>query len=342
MRPADDGATLAPLPPDAPAAVVVPARDAAAVVDRAVASALAQPTVREVVVAAGDAATRRAVLAIDDPRVRVVDNPSGRTPDALNAAIGATHAEVVVRLDAHAELPRGYVETAVAALARTGAANVGGRQVPTADRGVARAVALAMTSPVGAGGAAYRTGDTPGPVDTVYLGVFRRAALTAVGGFDPRFTRNQDAELNLRLTRAGYLVWFEPSLAVAYQPRAGLRALASQYLQYGRWRRLTARQHPGSLRLRQLAPPVLVVALLAAALLSAILGHPAPIAVGLGGYALALLAAGIVTARRPGTAVLVAAALAVMHLSWGSGFLLGPPRRTGAAGVASGDPLPPS
>lgn len=323
-------AALPPLRSDAPVAVVVPARDAAPVVTRAVASALAQPQVVEVVVAAGDVATRTAAEAVDDPRVRVVDNPSGRTPDALNAGIAVTGAEVVVRLDAHAELPPGYVATAVDTLARTGAANVGGRQVPTAERGVARAVALAMSSPAGAGGAAYRTGATPGPVDTVYLGVFRRTALAAVGGFDPRFTRNQDAELNLRLARAGYLVWFEPTLAVAYQPRSTYRALASQYLQYGRWRRVTAREHPGSLRLRQVAAPALVLGLVAAAALAAVLGRPWLLGAPLAGYLLAVALAGLVAARRPVVGVLVAVALVVMHLSWGTGFLLGPPRGIGS------------
>jgi len=323
---------LAPLPADAPAAVVIPALHAAEVVPRAVASALAQPEVTEVVVAAGDAATRQAVVAIDDPRVRAVDNPGGRTPEALNRAIDATTEEVVVRLDAHAQLPEDYVATAVDALARTGAANVGGRQVPTAAGGFARAVALAMASPAGAGGAAYRSGGAAGPVDTVYLGVFRRTALTAVGGFDPRFIRNQDAELNLRLTRAGYQVWFEPSLAVAYRPRGTVRSLARQYLQYGRWRRFTGRVHPGSLRPRQLAAPLLVVGTAGLAVLAVLLASAWLVVVPLLGYLLLVLTAGMLAARRPARGGAVALALLVMHVCWGVGFLLGPPRGAAAGG----------
>lgn len=323
---------LAPLPADAPAAVVIPALHAAEVVPRAVASALAQPEVTEVVVAAGDAATRQAVAAIDDPRVRTVDNPDGRTPEALNRAIDATTEEVVVRLDAHAQLPENYVATAVDALARTGAANVGGRQVPTAPGGFARAVALAMASPAGAGGAAYRSGGAAGPVDTVYLGVFRRTALAAVGGFDPRFVRNQDAELNLRLTRAGYQVWFEPSLAVTYRPRGTVRGLARQYLQYGRWRRFTGRVHPGSLRPRQLAAPLLVVGTVGLAVLAVLLATPWLLVLPLLGYLLLVLIAGVLAARRPVRGVAVALALVVMHVCWGVGFLLGPPRGTAVDG----------
>lgn len=268
-----------------------------------------------------------AALAREAPDVvRVIDNPSGTTPDALNLAIAASHGQVVARVDTHAVLPPGYLATALAALRATGAGNVGGQQVPTAERGFARAVAAAMCSPAGSGGAAYRAGAAAGPVDTVYLGVFRREALEAVGGFDPVAVRNQDAELNLRLARAGYPVWLEPSMQVAYRPRGTLAGLARQYGQYGRWRRRTARLHPGSLRARQLAAPVLVLALVAAAVASAVLASVVPVALVAGGYGLLVGAAGLQAAPElrwwPATVL----ALATMHLAWGVGFLRGPPR----------------
>lgn len=330
-----DPPTLPRLPEHPRVSVVVPALGAADAVAEAVASALVQDPVFEVVVAAGDPATHEAAdaLSMRDPRVRVIDNPSGRTPDALNGAIAASRGHVVVRVDAHSVLPPGYVATALDALRSSGAANVGGRQVPTAAAGFASAVAAAMRSSVGAGGATYRVGGRAGPVDTVYLGVFRREALDAVGGYDPRFTRNQDAELNLRLVRAGYTVWFEPSMEVAYRPRSSLRALASQYLQYGRWRRLTVRTHPGSLAARQLAPPLLVTVLAVLAVASALIGSPLPVAIGVAGYAAALLAAGLVAAPALRLAPATALALGTMHLAWGVGFMLGPPG--GARGVGA-------
>ncbi|MTV27260.1 glycosyltransferase family 2 protein [Nitriliruptoraceae bacterium ZYF776] len=324
------------MPEDARVSVVVPARDAAATLPDALRSVLAQdPAVGEVVVgcAPDDDATRRVVaeVAATDARVRTVDVPGGRTPDALNAAIAATDGEVVVRCDAHAVLPPGYVATAVAALRDSGAGNVGGQQVPEADRGFARAVAAAMRSPFGAGGAAYRGRPTAGPVDTVYLGVFRRAALTAVGGYDARFTRNQDAELNVRLRAAGYEVRYEPGLAVRYQPRGTVRGLASQYLQYGRWRRLTARTHRGSLQPRQLAAPVLVLGLIAAIVLAVVTGVALLAVLPAAAYVAGLVVAGALSAPSPALIVPTAVALGTMHTSWGVGFLLGPPRGTADA-----------
>jgi succinoglycan biosynthesis protein ExoA len=330
---------LPALPDPARVSVVLPARGAETTLPAAVAAARQGP-VTEVVVAVPpeDAATWRVAgeLAADHAEVRRVANPGGRTPDGLNAAIAASTGDVIVRVDAHAVLPAGYVERAVATLRATGAANVGGRQVPTAEAGVAAGIAAAMASPAGAGGATYRVGGDAGPVETVYLGVFRRDVLTAVGGFDPRFTRNQDYELNQRLREAGYTVWFDPELAVAYRPRASLGALARQYLDYGRWRRVTARVHPGSLKLRQVAPPVLVVGLATSVVVGAAVaatgrrvGWAVP-GTALGGYLTGVVAAAGAAAPGPAAVPATAGALATMHLAWGVGFLMGPPRGEGS------------
>lgn len=297
--------------------VVIPARDAASSLAAAVASALDQTRpVEEIVIAAADPATRAEAqrLATADlapgavaqhseaqyseasagPHVIVVDNPAGGTSAGLNAGIAAATGDIIVRLDAHARLPRTYVAVACATLDETQAANVGGRQVPVASSGFARAVAAAMRSPLGAGGAAYRTGSTPGPVDTVYLGVYRRDALEQVGGFDERFVRNQDAELNVRLAAAGLTVWFDPRLEVAYEPRDSLAGLARQYFEYGRWRCATARTHRGSLRARQMAAPTVVVGLIAAAVAAVAFGAPWLLALAVGSYFGGLLIGGII------------------------------------------------
>lgn len=312
--------------------VVIPARNAGSTLAAAVAAALAQqPAPDEVVIAVGpsdddtiEAAGR--LSAAHPGRIRVVDNPSGRTPEALNAAITAATGQVIARVDAHCVLPPGYLAAALETLRVSEAGNVGAVQYPVADDGFARAVALAMRSPLGTGGASYRGSGDAGPVDTAYLGVFRRQALEAVGGYDPVFTRNQDAELNLRLARAGYPVWMDPRMVVAYRPRGSVADVARQYLGYGRWRRHTGRTHPGSLRPRQLIPPAAVMAVVAAAGVSVLARDGRPLAVVGGGYLGAVTGGGLAAAPRWRDAPAVALALATMHASWGVGFLVGPPR----------------
>lgn len=267
-------------------------------------------------------------LAEEDPRVRWVPNPSGRTPDALNAALWAAVHDIVVRVDGHAELSDGYIATAVRELRATGAVNVGGVMDAQGQTPFERAVACAMRSRIGVGAARFHTGGGAGPADTVYLGVFRRDTLLEAGGYDPHFARAQDWELNHRLRQAGGVVWFTPALRVTYRPRSTARALARQYLQYGRWRRVVASRHAGTINLRYLAPPAMVAATTAATLAGAV----SPRARGLlalpAAYLAGVTAGGWAVSRGepPATRALLPVVLATMHWSWGVGFLTSPRR----------------
>jgi len=315
---------LPPLDPDTLVSVVIPARGAALLLADCLAAVLPQlRDADEVIVAAGDDATATAARSVDDPRVQVVHNPVGTTPAALNLAIAAARHPVIVRVDAQSRVPSDYRDRVVALLAGTGAVNVGGRQVARGQRGVSVAIAAAMNARLGHGGASYRSGGRGGPVDTVYLGAFRADALHAVGGYDERFTTNQDAELNERLRRAGGTVWLDPALEVTYLPRRSLRALARQFANYGRGRAMTARRHPGSLSRRQLAAPTLVLSLLGA--LMVLPWSVVPLALWAAGYG-SLLVLGTLLEGGDARRLLpvTVAALAVMHLAWGYGFLTAP------------------
>src|SRR5699024_11533929 len=101
---------------------------------------------------------RAAGRAAREPRGRTAPNPSGRTPDGLNAAIDAASGEVIARVDAHAEIPTDYLSCAVATLEETGADNVGGIMDAVGASDLERAIACAMKSPLGVGGARFHTG----------------------------------------------------------------------------------------------------------------------------------------------------------------------------------------
>ncbi|MGC4175562.1 glycosyltransferase family 2 protein [Demequina sp.] len=265
-----------------------------------------------------------------DPRVVLVANPTGATPSGLNLAIAASRNPVVIRTDGHARLPHGYLAQAVAALARTGAGNVGGRMVPTSDGVLGKAIAVAMSSPWGIGGAGHRVGGAEGSAASVYLGAFRREALAAVGGYDEHFRRAQDWELNYRLRHAGFDVWFVPSMQVPYEPRRTWRALARQFHESGRWRREVARVHPDSKSLRYLAAPIAALAVAGGLVLGVVglatglsllaLGFVAPV-----GYLAGVLLASATHVRDLPlrSLLLLPGVLATMHMAWGTGYLRG-------------------
>ncbi len=328
--------------------VVMPILNEERHLEEAVAAVLGQDYAGalEVILALGPSRDRTdeiaARLSATDARVRTVPNPTGHTPLALNAAIAASGADIIVRVDGHGVLDPGYVRTAVALLEETGAANVGGLMDAEGVTGFERAVAAAMTSPLGVGASRFHTGGAAGPADTVYLGVFRREWLTRLGGYDHRFVRAQDWELNHRIRAAGGLVWFSPSLRVSYRPRATLRALARQYRDYGRWRRVVARQHSGTINARYLAPPTVLLAVTAGAV-GGFFWRPLwalPV-----GYLAGTTVGGLGLRGVSGPERLwLPAILPTMHLSWGWGFLTSPrslvPGRSGAPGGPAGRPDP--
>lgn len=322
-----------------PVSVIMPVLNEERYLADAVARVLCQdyPGELEVVLAVGPSSDRTAEIARDvaavDQRVRLIDNPAGRTPNALNAAINASRHDVVVRVDAHGLLSDGYIRRAVEVLTETGAANVGGIMQAEGETDFERAVARAMTSRVGIGSAAFHIGGKAGPADTVYLGTYRRDILERLGGYDEHFVRAQDWELNYRIRAAGETVWFTPDLRVTYRPRSTLRALASQFFSSGRWRREVIRHYPDTANRRYLAPPLLVVVLAVGTVagIAALAGAPGRLALGWlapAGYVAGVVAAGLVEGRGlPARArARLPAVLATMHVSWGTGFLAPRPR----------------
>ncbi|MEZ0093463.1 glycosyltransferase family 2 protein [Streptacidiphilus sp. EB129] len=271
--------------------------------------------------------------------VRTVPNPTGRTPAALNAAIRGSRHPIVLRVDGHGLLTPGYVATAVRLLGETGAANVGGIMHAEGETEWEMAVAAAMTSRIGVGNAAFHTGGEAAAADTVYLGVFRREVLEQQGGYNEEFIRAQDWELNYRIRQDGGLIWFTPDLRVTYRPRPTVRALAKQYRDYGRWRRVVTRYHRGSVNLRYLAPPAAALGV-GIGLLGGLLLHPA-LFLAPGGYAAAILVGSLREGRGlPAKArVQLPVALTTMHMCWGWGFLTSP-RSLARRVIASTAPAP--
>jgi succinoglycan biosynthesis protein ExoA len=177
-----------------------------------------------------------AALGPSIPPVRVIPNPGGRRSPGLNRAMQAATCSVVARVDARSILPPDYlIRCATRLLADPSVGVVGGVQAPRPTSGGAtpRGIYRALSNPWALGGAPYRRGGS-GPVDTVYLGVFRRDELVQLGGWDERLDANEDFELCQRYRQRGSTVWLEERVEVSYEARARLGPLGQQYRALGR------------------------------------------------------------------------------------------------------------
>lgn len=309
--------------------------------EAAVRTILAQdyPGEKEIVLALGPSRDRSTEiaehLAAEDSRVRIVHNPRRDIPIGLNLAIAASHSPIIVRVDAHSELTPDYTRLGVETLLREGAANVGGIMQAAGRTPLQRAIARGYNSPFGLGGGAYHGDGTPGPAESAYLGIFRREAVEAAGGYDPIIRRGEDWELNLRIRRGGGLIWFDPALKVTYWPRSKLSHLAQQFFATGTWRAVLVRKYGGANPWRFFVPGTLVLALavcvlLAVLQLTGVVDGPLSAWLSLLYLAPLTYTAGIAyaVAKMPGQQsprdrLLSALCLVMMHVCWGSGFLAG-------------------
>ena len=288
-------------------------------------------------------------------RLRVIDNPGQIVSKGLNAAIRAARGDIIIRLDAHTDYAPDYLRECVDTLKATGADNVGGPARTKADGYLQRAVATTYHSPFSVGGALFHDVNYDGWVDTVTYGCWRKSAFEKFGLFDEELVRNQDDEHNLRITRAGGRNYQSTKIKSWYRPRSSLRALFSQYMQYGYWKVRVIQKHRFPASWRHLVPGAVVLVLLGSFLVAALaflaarlgatsgaLAHGVPSGIRFASafsyhaaaftflsvsavYSIALFAASLLTAAKTEWKLLpvLPPVFACYHLGYGFGFLRG-------------------
>lgn len=313
--------------------IIVPCRNERSYIlaffDAVVAQVLPQGLSIEVLIADGMSTDgTREVLAeraAQDARIRLVDNPGKIVSSGLNACLAHARGEIVVRMDVHTVYAPDYVAECVAALVRTGADNVGGAWKAEGHTPMQKAVAAAFQSRLVSGGALSRQLDYEGEADTVYLGAWRRSVFERFGGFDEALVRNQDDEHNLRISKGGGRIWQSARIRSTYHPRATLKQVFRQYMQYGYWKPFVMRKHGQPAAIRHLVPGVFVATLIACAALT-LFGSKAALALGLAllvVYGLFTAAAAWHSGVNLNLVWRVMAVIAAYHIGYGWGTLRG-------------------
>lgn len=312
--------------------IVVPCRNEVGYIDRCIRSVANQdwPLDRlELIVADGASndGTRQIIetAAQQHAWFRWIDNPDRFTPRGLNLGIEAAKGEVIIILGAHAELTEDFVRKNMEALAaQPDAACTGGVITNVHENEVAAVISRAMKSPFGVGNARFRTGGKAGFVDTVAFGAYRKSVFDEIGVFNEDLVRNQDDELNYRLTNSGRKIYFDPQIESRYFVRGDFSKLFKQYFQYGYWKVYVNKLHNTVTSWRQLVPFAFVMWLCLAAVFSAFVPPAFPLlSMALltwffGAFFAALIAA--TPSRQLPSMVL---AFLILHLAYGFGYAQG-------------------
>ncbi len=309
--------------------VLLPVLNEAATIDACLQSLAAQDYTGPLTIVIADGGSTDGTLDSleewwDRLKIEVVGNPQRRQAHGLNLAAKAATGEILVRADAHTTYAPDYLARSVDTLLAGDAVAVGGRLTPQGRLPFGKAVAAAMTSPLAIGPARFHHADKPGPADTVYLGAFRRKDLLAIGGFRS-FPSGavEDADLYFRWRAQGHTVLLDPAICSTYSPRETPASLARQFYRYGQGKAEMLQVNGRWPSWRPAAPLALVLGLAGTLVLALARGPVWP----LWGLTAIWLAAVAVAATKgadgPIQWLRTAAAVAIMHLTYGVGLVRG-------------------
>ena len=314
--------------------VILPVRNEINFIERSLGAVLSQDypsDLMEVIVTDGMSTdgTREVIenLQAQHDNLTVIDNAGKIVPTGLNAALRLAKGQVIIRVDGHCEIATDYVARCVQHLLEDGVEGVGGPIHTIGETTRAHAIALAMSSSFGVGGAAFRTvRDRKMFVETVAFPAYTREAIEKAGFFDEELVRNQDDEYNYRLLELGGRILLSPDIHSRYYSRSSLTSLWRQYFQYGIWKVRVMQKHPLKMRPRHFVPFLFSASLLVSFLLAIffVIGKWM-FGFVLSSYIIANVGASILNFRRGNWRVmaLIPITFAILHLAYGFGFMLG-------------------
>lgn len=275
-------------------------------------------------------ATRKIIndYALQNPQhnIQILDNPGRIVPTGMNIALHQAKGEIIIRADGHCIIAPDYVRKCVEHLQKDAVDGVGGPMESIGETQMAKAIAIGMSSPFGVGNSAFRT--TSGKsmlVDTVPFPAYTRQIIERAGLYDEELVRNQDDEYNYRIRELGGRIFLTDDVRSTYFSRTSLKRLWMQFYQYGYFKVRVLQKHPRQMSLRQFVPPVFVFALMLSLIFSfflsiRVLALPVPLL-----YFTANILASLYTASSRGWKYLpyLMVIFSILHLSYGSGFLVG-------------------
>jgi len=163
-------------------------------------------------------------------------------PISMNIGIQNSKGEYIIRMDAHAEYPSNYISSLIKFAKKYNTDNIGGicKTKVKSKSMIAWAIKTVLSHKIGVGNSLFRTGVTePLVVDTVPFGCFKRDVFEKYGLFDERLVRNQDIELNKRITKGGGKILLAPKVSSIYYARENIIAFAKSNYGNGLWNIMT-------------------------------------------------------------------------------------------------------
>ncbi len=256
--------------------VIIPCRNEEKYISKTILSLLNQKGIEddlEILVVDGmsDDKTREIISKIQNEysNLRLIENKQKVTPVAMNLGIRAAKGMYIAIMGAHSEYEPDYLYHCIKNFEKNPEIGcTGGTIISEAETNFGKATAIAMSHPIGVGNAKHRYPDYEGYAEGACFPVFKKSVFNKIGMYDENLVRNQDDELNLRLTKNGLKVFLSPKAKSTYYVRETPGKLFKQYFDYGYWRVAVLKKHRMPASFRQLVPILFVLSILSLIIIS--------------------------------------------------------------------------
>jgi GT2 family glycosyltransferase len=193
------------------------------------------------VIVVDDGSTDGAIAIAEDYGFRLIRTPNRGLGSARNTGLEAATGEIVAYIDDDAYPDPHWLRYLAAGFAGSSHAGIGGPNIPPPGDGtIADCVAASPGRPIHVLLSDEEAEHIPG-----CNMAFRRHALAAIGGFDPRFrAAGDDVDVCWRLQERGWTLGFSPAAVVWHHARNSIRAYWKQQRGYGRAETVLERKWP--------------------------------------------------------------------------------------------------
>lgn len=258
--------------------------------------------------------------------VQVLDNPGRTLPRGWNVALRAFSGDVILRVDAHANIPADFVEKNVNCL--NSGESVSGGQRPCVIENPTRwqkTLLLAENSLFGSSIAPFRRDVGRMYAKSVFHGAYRREVFETIGGYNEELARTEDNEIHYRMRKAGFRLCFDPEIISYQHVRSSLKKMVRQKYANGKWIGLTLGVCPGCLSLYHFVPFGFLIGILLTTVLAFVgVWQLAAIMWGLYGLLAVLMTAFCVRDENWNvTALCLPVLFFILHVCYGAGTLVG-------------------
>ena len=269
--------------------------------------------------------------------VKVLDNPRRIQAAGWNTALMAAEGDIIIRLDAHASIPRDFIENNERLIGEgeyvCGGARPNNIEEPTPYREMLLAAEESMFGSSIAGFRRRGTESKRKYVNSLFHGAYRREVFAKAGGFDTSLGRTEDNELHYRIRQNGFKICQSDEIVSYQNIRPTLRSMLRQKYGNGKWIGLTLGKCPGCLSLYHFVPFCFVMAVIICVVLeitAAISGLwwlSLPfyaLCIAYGAADIVMTAAAVITARHKSLYMLMLPVVfPLLHIVYGTGTLVG-------------------